>query len=222
MKKFFATLGRELVDRVVISHKSTIISWLIGGAVYGVDQLALALTGWHSPYAPLASLAIGTIGTALKDKEKVAAVRAAQEAAKAAVKTAALALLVGGALLFAAPARADDATQSKLGGGCSVTKSLGEFCASPDVAVQVVAFRPSGPSVGFSPGAGYKLELFAERWYTLGLGAYIAIQDGGGGGTVSGLGSFAHYIRAGVAKDLYRRGGVYPVLGLGMDLGPSR
>jgi hypothetical protein len=136
-------------------------------------------------------------------------------------------LLLALALMLPSAARADDTTptNSKFGGGCWKTQWFGEMCASPDISIAVVSFRSDGPAAGVMPGAGYKVEAWTEQWYTVGVGGYINVQTGSAhNGMATFQLSFAQYIRAGMAHDLYAGPGNpwYPVLGLGMDFGPIR
>lgn len=101
MKTLLTKIGQEIWDRVVVSNKSTIVAWLLAAGVIAVDQVAQAVAGWHSPYATTAAIVVGLIGTALKNKAKVAA----NAAAKAATGLALLLFAIG----LAAPAFAQDA-----------------------------------------------------------------------------------------------------------------
>lgn len=67
----FEKIAHEIWARVVVSNKSTIVGWLLAAGVIACNELLLFLAGWQSPYAKYVAIAVGLIGTALKNKQKV-------------------------------------------------------------------------------------------------------------------------------------------------------
>ncbi len=180
MEKFFAALGKDLYERIVVSNKSTIIGWLIGGGIYAADAAAAALTGWHSPYAPAAALVVGFAGTALKNKAKVAAIGP---------------LLVLALLLGAAPARAQATATTATVVSTPVAPDVspavplgacwkgGLLCVAPAIALPALtlSFKTGqlGTSVG---GAGYELIWSSDKdpssIKAIGFGGYVTARTG--------------------------------------------
>jgi hypothetical protein len=136
-------------------------------------------------------------------------------------------------------ARADDSL-SPQGGGCIVREKLpnGNKCGPFDenckcaleagvaIAVTVGKYEGGKFSAGLLPGIGYGLVLFPERWYSLGIAAYGQLSVGGGPSTavLSGLVSFARYVRFGLGSTWHdqptMRSTAY-LFGFGSDFGGS-
>ena len=201
MKELFKAIGREVWDRVVISNKSTIVGWLLGAGVIAVDQIAQAVAGWHSPYAPVLAMLVGLAGSALKNKAKVAEVRVqpVPEQPKGYATSLLVSCLAFGltlAALFIGYARADDPKF----GGCLKN---GTTCFAPAVSVNVIAMSIKDGSLvsTFDPGIGYGATFASDQWYRTGvsLTASFPVYEGGRRVMPAVMLSFAEYVRFGVA-----------------------
>jgi hypothetical protein len=109
-------------------------------------------------------------------------------------------------------------------GGCN---AKGTVCAGPTVSLSLVGLdlRSGELVTGIMPGAGYQVTFMADKWHSLGVGGYAAIQTGTGSTPASGLfsviGSFAQYLRTGIGVRLDGHSSrALWLLGLGMDFGP--
>ena len=126
-----------------------------------------------------------------------------------------LALIVTG-ILLAAPARADDPRF----GGCLKN---GTTCFGPSVSLSVVAIDLKDGSVtaGVSPGVGYGVVLYSDRWYKLGFAGYASFRDTATGQRVvpSMVISFAEYLRFGVGQQIGGGGHPFGILAIGADFG---
>ena len=72
------------------------------------------------------------------------------------------------------------------------------------MAVTVAKYAAGKFTAGLLPGIGYGFVLFPERWYSLGVAAYGQLMVGGENpyeASVSGLVSFARYLRFGIGSD---------------------
>lgn len=126
-----------------------------------------------------------------------------------------------------ADAVANSAPDRKLG-GCSRS---GFLCAGPSATLSLVAWDVKAARwvTGFQPSVAYGIELWATEWYRVGfaLGAGVAMQDGAmRSGTVSGVLSFAEYLRVGAALEVIGSTDTSPaghrpflLFGLGSDFG---
>jgi hypothetical protein len=150
----------------------------------------------------------------------------------------ALSLLLGAGLAMGSEA------SSPQYGGCIVQEksSSGKPCdpkledckcllqAGVAVAVTVAKYAAGKFTAGLLPGIGYGVVLFPERWYSLGLASYGQLMVGGENAyeaSVSGLVSFARYLRFGIGSDWTGHAGgsatrdtVY-LIGAGSDYGGS-
>lgn len=157
-----------------------------------------------------------------------------------------LALLLGATLAHSEewPEEAGQSGDVKYG-GCVVYAKVAHPCnpvlekcpcllqAGPSVAVTVAKYDSGHFSAGIMPGIGYGLVLFPGRWYEAGLAGYGQLLVGGStpnAATVSGLFSFAHYVRFGLGQTFTEQSAVAPgpaaratsyLFGLGSDLGAS-
>lgn len=233
MKELFQKIGRLVWESVVVSHKSTIVAWLLGGAVIAADQIAQAVAGWHSPYAPTVAVVIGIVGSALRNKQKIAAARLQAVPDQADPPKGfslpglmfVLALFAGAAIALSAPvmARADD---PKFGGCLAAHPGT---CFAPSVSVNLVSIRISDGSVTTTvdPGLGYGVSFFSGQWYRTGLSATFSLPTYDGGRRIlpALTASFAEYVRVGIACPLWVGGGfggnAQFLLGFGSDFGAA-
>jgi hypothetical protein len=152
-------------------------------------------------------------------------------------------LVVVSVLLGFGLAVAGEANSPKYG-GCIVEEkgASGKICdpkledckcllqAGPAAAVTVAKYAAGNFVAGLLPGLGYGLVLFPERWYSLGVAAYGQLMVGGENpweASVSGLVSFARYLRFGLGSDWTGHAGKSAardtayLIGLGSEFGGS-
>lgn len=122
-------------------------------------------------------------------------------------------------LLSASAVSAQEPTPQRFG-GCS---RGGSVCAGPTIAVTLVGYDLDTKklSTGVMPGLGYGVNIWADKWHTLGLAAYGSIrqQDGNTNGMFSALFSFAEYVRLGIARDVVSATDATPAKGSWVILG---
>jgi hypothetical protein len=127
-----------------------------------------------------------------------------------------------------ADAVANAAPDARRFGGCF---RGGAICAGPSVNLSLLAYDLKRETfrAGFMPGAGYGLTLWANRWHSVGISgnAFVAFSSAGvDSATLSGIVSFAEYVRVGYGLEVVgARDGVsssrsrYLLLGIGADFG---
>lgn len=96
-------LGSELYQRVIVSYKSTLLGIAAAAGVVVVDQLTTYLQGLPKFTGSALAGLVFALGALAKAKLQAEVISLNPP------KSTLLALLVGGSLLFAAPARAQDA-----------------------------------------------------------------------------------------------------------------
>lgn len=114
-----------------------------------------------------------------------------------------------------------DVVYTRRFGGCS---RAGLVCAGPTVSVALVGYDLSTKKLqtGIMPGLGYGVNLWANKWHTVGIGVYAAIrqtEDSTTNGMFSFLVSFAEYVRLGIARDVTSATDVAPARGSWVVLG---
>lgn len=139
---------------------------------------------------------------------------------------------------FITSAQADDAAQpDRRFGGCNAS---GSICGGPSASASfVILDLTNGTSKGgFVPGAGYGVTFLANRWYNIGLSAYVSYVTSGNGLpavlTPTLVFSFAEYVRigfgfertsaqlaAGDSPAMPAKTDAILVLGLGLDFGST-
>lgn len=137
------------------------------------------------------------------------------------VRIGVLAALAGfAALLLAGPAFAQEPpVPQRLVGGCN---AKGTICAGPSVAISPAAWDLTHHTVvaSLSPGLGYGVTFWPDRWYSCGLDYFLTMQSGPVSGISQALMAKAAngYLRVGIARQLFdgRKTWLVPV-GIGVD-----
>jgi hypothetical protein len=199
------TIGVAVYESVWVSNRSTIIGWLLAAAVVASDQVAQAVAGWHSPYAGLVALAVGFIGSALRNRQKIESARAAKEPAAPTIPPAVV-LLVGASLLFAGVARAQETAPASPKLGTCITPTL---CVTPALTLTPVGISLKDGSLtsGVILGACGRIERnptgVVNRY---GLQGCVAMRSTAEGAkpVVSLLATWTDYLAVGVG---YQVGG---------------
>lgn len=68
MKEFLKKVVSAVYTSVVVHYKSTLVGLGLAVAIVVVDQLAAALAGVSSPYAPVVAALVAFAGAALRKK----------------------------------------------------------------------------------------------------------------------------------------------------------
>jgi hypothetical protein len=115
------------------------------------------------------------------------------------MKSLAMGVVAGLALAVPQQARADDAPTRRFG-DCV---DGGFFCFGPSATISLVDYdlKAHRTKLGFIPGIGYGVVLFADKPYALGASIYVAVSGDSASPTVitpSVILSFAEYVRFGV------------------------
>lgn len=150
--EFLKKLGTEIYQRVILSHRSTLIGMGLGAAIIAGDQVAQMLGSAHQQWTPLAAMLVTLALASLKSKKIQADAEAAKENASppsagfASLRLLFVLTIVLG-VLAALPARASDPLVVCLS-GCPQKASVGPKALAVAGDVQITPTLWFGPSVG--------------------------------------------------------------------------